>query len=494
MRKVIQLLVFLFFTLSLWAGGNIQETYQFGIRNPSFSPDGNAIAFTRWGEDALYLYSLKENKITAISNSPCSGKFFAFSPDSKKLLFKRLVKDGDKTVQAAVEYNLLNQKFVTLVKGNTVGNPSSSRDGMLCVTKDTKLFCFNGEKRKEFELNQYINLVPINPDGKTAVYVDDNSDLILLDLSTGEKQIVGFGLFLPKFSPSGRFLTLLNMGDTLVLIDLAENKRINIGFGSNPAFLPDESGIIFSRSETEAYTLLNSSLFLYRMDTGSIDEIYGSTRKFISYPSVSPSGHQITYIDIETGALILAEFDPILARITHERVLVHRDDIPPDEGGRILTIPTATLSEVDVPYIHQLYDTPNWFDGNWSCGPTSCMMAVQRYRKLSDHDITCSSPYSHTSHWGWYIPNEYSYNGHTYNILGSSPSGWVKGAHGFICRSAGAAGWSYMITFLNQHNLSSGQHSVSWSWYTGEINDYLWITFKELLSSFLNKNIAICLG
>ncbi len=61
-----------------------------------------------------------------------------------------------------------------------------------------------------------------------------------------------------------------------------------------------------------------------------------------------------------------------------------------------------------VPYIHQLYDTYDWFDGNNACGPTSAVMALAYYKRFAPHPISVSSPILHTSDYGWYITTQYS--------------------------------------------------------------------------------------
>jgi len=52
-----------------------------------------------------------------------------------------------------------------------------------------------------------------------------------------------------------------------------------------------------------------------------------------------------------------------------------------------------------VPYVHQIYDMPAWFNGLWACGPTSAVMALAYYRRLPVR----------TEGYGWYVPDVYTY-------------------------------------------------------------------------------------
>ncbi|NLP05859.1 hypothetical protein GX411_07895 [Candidatus Fermentibacteria bacterium] len=138
-------------------------------------------------------------------------------------------------------------------------------------------------------------------------------------------------------------------------------------------------------------------------------------------------------------------------------------------------VPFDPVVEIDVPWMHQRWDTPDWFDGSWSCGPSSCTMAQQYYGRLTPDSIWCSSPSpGHWSSMGDYIPTEFTFLGFTYDIPGLSPGGvWVPGAHGFICRDAGGAYWSYMTLYLEQMGLESDWAGTAWSTLTSEL-DNLW--------------------
>jgi len=60
---------------------------------------------------------------------------------------------------------------------------------------------------------------------------------------------------------------------------------------------------------------------------------------------------------------------------------------------------SSTVVDWDVPYVHQLYDTPAWFHGGWACGPTSAVMALAYYKRLAPR----------SEGYGWYVPNIYTH-------------------------------------------------------------------------------------
>ena len=166
----------------------------------------------------------------------------------------------------------------------------------------------------------------------------------------------------------------------------------------------------------------------------------------------------------------------------------------PEPSSESATAANGLVEHFDVPAIYQRWDTPDWFNGSWSCGPTSCMMAVQYYNRLTPDSIWCSYPSGHWSRVGNYIPCEYTFLGCTYDILGINPDDdWVPGAHGFICREWGCAIWAYMTLWMEQHGLESSQLGTTWSACTAEL-DNLWPVVASTTSPYTNGHILLFNG
>jgi hypothetical protein len=116
----------------------------------------------------------------------------------------------------------------------------------------------------------------------------------------------------------------------------------------------------------------------------------------------------------------------------------------------------------DVPYIHQVYDTPDWFNGHWACGATSAMMVISYYKILPYWDCTVSQPYSHVSHYGRYICEKYTFNGVTYNYGSADPNGTIAyGGYGYITRNNWADTKGYMRDYFKNHKFPDSY--VDWS-------------------------------
>jgi len=100
--------------------------------------------------------------------------------------------------------------------------------------------------------------------------------------------------------------------------------------------------------------------------------------------------------------------------------------------------------ELDVPYIRQVGDTADEFDGRWACGATSAVMIVAYYNKLPSHRISVNMCGFHYSDYGWYVApfdddtpsTNYSSYGYTFNEFSEKEADpgndQVYGAYGYI--------------------------------------------------------------
>ncbi|MBI5537494.1 MAG: C39 family peptidase [Deltaproteobacteria bacterium] len=117
--------------------------------------------------------------------------------------------------------------------------------------------------------------------------------------------------------------------------------------------------------------------------------------------------------------------------------------------------PSLTLMDLTMPYVHQVYDTPDDFNGHWACGPTSTLMGVCRFGRLDKWPETVSTPTSHVSDYGAYVSRKYTAFGTTFDTGQGDASGKTAwGAYGW-CTEGGAA-WAWrMQDYAKKHNLNS---------------------------------------
>ena len=79
--------------------------------------------------------------------------------------------------------------------------------------------------------------------------------------------------------------------------------------------------------------------------------------------------------------------------------------VPWHFGGVAPRPPASVIVSLGVPYLSQVYDSPDDFDGGGSCGPTSLLMVLAYYQKIAPQPVFVSESYPHTTDYGKWIPD-----------------------------------------------------------------------------------------
>lgn len=441
------------------------------ISQPTLSPSGDEILFSGEDYQGLYLLSLKTNQIKIIANNPGAGYRANWSADRTKIGFKLIYEENR---QQPVYYDINKDQIIPLYPiSASAGVPSFSDNGIIVFTIGKKLHVVNQELQSiyEFELNSYANLVPISPDGKLVVYNDLNDQLWLLELKKGEKKQISSGkegYFNPIWSPDSKKIIFSSLTGYLYMFHIETAHSYFIGRGSSANWLEHGESLIFCEEEwDERFQLISSRLTKCRYDGTHKKLLYESSNQMVRFVGYSPQNHKIAYlsenylvigkvhgfqqiIPIEIEQKFL--FDDINASIQPAKSFQNKLQKFDDQ---------IKLQSFDAPYLHQVYDTPDWFNGHWACGATSAMMAIAYYDILPAWNYNCSMPHPHISKHGRYVCEVYTYNGYTYNIGGYDPDGNLGyGGYGFIIQNDWENTKEFMAKYARQHKINS---SVDWS-------------------------------
>ncbi len=426
-----------------------------GAGNSIWAHTGESFATTSWNDEGLWLVDADSREISQIEIDGIRGRYIDF--DGEKICAKIINSEG----QVPVVHDVISGETLFLTNPSTSASSPFFIGGYIaCADKDyLTLYDTYGYSLRSFPIGD----MPHGYDshGNLILWASADGEVHTLDVSTGQisKLPAPTSLWNAKFIHDQIYAE----GSDGFVWWLVDSRWERVCEGSSPQAYLD--GIIVTRTISDGMEIVESDIFLVhngieiKIEDGGI---------LIANASVSPDGNHIAFSNYADGGLYIAEVEGFALRKVELIAPAEIFDVETPPRPR----PAEPMLNNYAPYLHQVYDTPNDFNGNWSCGPSSCMMAQGKYEILPHHDITCSSPYSHTSHWGWYINNEYSFNGYTYDILGlAAGSVWVPGAHGFICREYGGAVWAYMRNWLSQHTLSSVIDTTpTWSEYIAEID------------------------
>ena len=102
---------------------------------------------------------------------------------------------------------------------------------------------------------------------------------------------------------------------------------------------------------------------------------------------------------------------------------------------------------LDVPYVHQVYDVPEWFDGRCSCGAACVVMVLAYYGVLPPWPCNCSEPFPHVSLYGCYVACRFRVGGFVFDERAPDATRvrYARGVHGFIYVPGVGASWGRIV-------------------------------------------------
>lgn len=282
---------------------------------------------------------------------------------------------------------------------------------------------YHGELRWSDNEGHGARMVPVDDASRVLGWLDD--------------RFLVFTRFLPGDLPEER----------PYVFDLAESSTRPIGLPVphvySLALIGDQ--LVYSASSEPIFTLPRPDLEVSVMLTdplASAHRVLSRERGALPSEFAPLGGGQITYstagarqrkvVDIATG---------------HARSVAEHPAPPASKA-----VPYEGLI---MPYVHQVYDTPDDFNGHWACGPTSTLMGILHFGRLDPWPETVSSPTPHESPYGAYVSRQYEAYGTTFDRMQTDASGHpAHGAYGW-CTDGGMA-WAYrMQDYAEAHGLET---------------------------------------
>ncbi len=443
---------------------------------PVWSYNGEKLLLTQEDCDGVYCWDKIQGSICKIAQGCGTGYKMNWSYNNTKIAFKLIQKTEDgNSIQIPVIFDTITQNLIHLAPGSyNCGVPFFSKDGKISFSLGNKIYVLNSEYSliRAVTIGHYANLCVISPDGNWVAYNNEEDQICIFSVATLEKFVLTndeHAYFSPIWSSDSSKILISTVTNIIKVIELSNKKIYTIGEGENPSWHSDTE-IVYSKKIIEQEKILNSDL--YQSDyTGTVQKaLTQSTDYFESYTSYQAGS--LAICDEKYRTIYIADSKNNIHNFNIQEmwplVISSRIDENIRENSSPVFIPAQRIEEdrsttviANVPYIHQVYDTPDWYSGHWACGATSAMMAISYYGILPHWDCTVSVPYSHVSHYGRYVCEKYTYNGYTFNKMTTDPNGKAAyGGYGFICQNNWENTKSYMAEYFQKHGVSS---SVDWS-------------------------------
>jgi hypothetical protein len=424
---------------------------------------------------ASKIWLLKDNNIEELISGPGCGRYFNVSPDGNKLGYKKIDENGNQTPAV---YDLVSGQ--TSLLSNAV-----SLCGQVDFTVDATVFTLGNEihilKNGETEIiptDFYTNIVSLSPDGKYIACNDAKDHIVLISVDSKSELIISpknTSSCIPLWSPDSKKVLISTSGSQLFVYELSSALLYPLGPGLNARWSPQSDKVVFYCRETNGSLVINSDIWLSDFQgirqenlTKSsticeMDPCFIADNEFIYH---TYARKEICQAKIDLSNFKLVSSDVIFAHVGNPDIKFY-NTASFSKNKTIVTVPGT------VPYIHQVYDTPDWHYGYGSCAPTSAMMAIAYFNKLPKWPITSSWPTPHTSDYGNYIADKYRFNEIYYSDVATTGGGedaW--GGYGYMWKTGNSPN-ADMNQYMINHQLASNEHwdpNCKWDSTVHEIN------------------------
>lgn len=422
---------------------------------------------------ASKIYLIQNGQLNVLFSAAGCGRFYSLSPDKKKIGFKYITDDGKQTPAIL---NILTQKMTPLnAPVNLCGQVSFSNNGKVAFTIGNILYIKNETSEQAVDLRTYSNIVPISPGGNFAVYNNENDRLFLLDLNTGQSTQItdnATGYIYPAWSPDGKKIVFSSISGKLYVFDKNENITYFIDSGTNPSWSENSDFITYTKTLTNNLSFSGSDIFISGYQGTGLKNIT-NTPEINEMGAVFDSTNIIfhTYNKREIYKALLNSDKTAFSNTT--LIFDHYENFLINHYNILKATKAETRVPGIVPYVNQVYDTPEWHYGYGSCAPTTAIMAVAYYNKLPKWPTQTSNGIgTHNSDYGSYVADRYRLNEYYYQDISATGGGedsW--GGYGYMWTGSYSP-HSHMRQYMENHYLTSVQEDAdNWAKATTQINN-----------------------
>jgi hypothetical protein len=423
------------------------------VVNPILTQHG--IVFTDNYSSTLYLST--GDSIRILISSPGCGNYYSISPDRNSIGFKLIDENGK---QSPAIIDLDSKAVIQLHDGvERAGQVSFTNDGRYVFTIGTTLFVVRGKESATYDLGVYSNLAPISPNGDLVAYNDNNDQLWVMNLSTEEKSIITDskrGYFNPQWASNSALLLYSSLNGIISVRDIASRNTYYIGEGINPSWSNDAQHVLFYKKEVEKDRVINSDLYLAKFDGSETIRLTNTPDVMEMDPKFVDNDTKVIFHTYTKKEICIAQISDN-ATVEKRAIQLHQP-APLQPREREVSLEIKKGAQLDLPYVNQVYDTPDWYNGRSACGPTSSIMVIAYYNLLPKWDVWCSASGPSPGHWssyGNYVCERYRFRTIDYSYIAQDPNGKNSyGGYGYMWTGSYSP-HSRMVGYYGFHGLSA---------------------------------------
>lgn len=398
------------------------------------------------------LMLIREDGSRVLTETPGSGYQISLSRDRMWAGFKSINASG---LQAPALLNLsTGDVFLLTQHQRQTGQPDVISQYEYAFTTETILTVRTPLQERMYELGEHINLVALRPGNDAVAFAKADGSVHILWLANGSTEQISSregAYFRPRWNQNGSVLLYSGINGTAYMYDLASRTTVFAGELTEPVWSPDGQLVAGYTRTFDGETVTGTSIRIVSLSGKDIAVLQEDRTSEPVDPSFSADGSLI-YSRLRDGHLLRWNTS---SNSSAKEIFSQAVTVPIQYNDLQSTLPVETALEV--PYVHQVYDTPDWFNGHSSCGATTAIMAIAYYKILPPWETVCATPYPHTNSWGMYVSEKYNFNGVSYTQSANDPNGRAaQGGFGFMW-TGGYSPYSRMRTYYGNHKFTATQ-------------------------------------
>lgn len=291
-------------TLPIKITGSVEDI----CMNPTISPNGEFVAFTKAGYQGIWIYKFSDNSINQITDEIASGFAMQWSPDSKFILSRPAYYDGLIRYNAVKIYNIETAEAIQLTDYRTKMPSlpvwSNYNENVFIVTDNqiesfsTGLVATTEQKQSAAQL-----LVYLTNDDKIGVKDLTNNTTKIFEPISGKKCMN------LSISPDNQRIAFEIYGGNLYSMKTDGTELVDLGIGYRAKWMADSQHLIYMITEDDGHQFTSSDIYTIKYDGTEKRNITNTNDKIELSPSASYANNKIVFEVFDEGSIYFMNLD-----------------------------------------------------------------------------------------------------------------------------------------------------------------------------------------
>lgn len=276
--------------------------------NPTISPNGNLVAFTKAGYRGIWIYKFSDNSINQITDEIAAGFAMQWSADSKFILSRPAYYDGPIRYNTVKIYNVETAEAIQLTDYRTkmpsLPQWSDYNEAAFIVTNN-QIEIFQTGLTATSEQKQSAN--------KVLVYLTNDDKIGVKDLTNNLSKIFdpipGKQCMNLSVSPDYQRVAFEIYGGNLYSMKIDGTELVDLGKGYRAKWMSDSQHLIYTITEDDGHQFISSDIYTIKFDGTERRNITNTNEKIELSPSASLTNNIVVFEVFDEGSIYFMNLD-----------------------------------------------------------------------------------------------------------------------------------------------------------------------------------------